>query len=101
MTSGDKFVDEVWKSVPLYNCQVSNLGQLRIGGQVVECLPDRLGFRSHLIPARLAPNQQDTMRISHLVLLAFAGDCMGRRKARHLNGDNSDDRLGNLAWGRP
>ena len=37
--------------------------------------------------------------VHHLVLAAFVGECPEGMECRHLNGNRSDNRLGNLAWG--
>lgn len=39
------------------------------------------------------------MRVHHAVLLAFIGEPLSDQECRHLNGDRSDNRLENLAWG--
>jgi len=38
-------------------------------------------------------------RVHHLVLETFVGPCPEGMETRHLNGDPSDNRLENLAWG--
>lgn len=40
-------------------------------------------------------------RLHRLVLLTFVGQCPDGMEGRHLNGDKTDNRLMNLAWGTP
>ena len=42
-----------------------------------------------------------SFRVHRLVLLAFVGPCPKGMQARHLNGNSSDNRLANIAWGTP
>lgn len=42
-----------------------------------------------------------TFRVHRLVLLAFVGPCPEGMEARHEDGDPSNNRLDNLAWGTP
>ena len=43
-----------------------------------------------------------TKKLVHrLVLETFVGPCPDGMETRHLNGDPSDNRLANLAWGTP
>lgn len=43
--------------------------------------------------------KRKTLRICQQVLIAFVGPCPPGLQCRHLDGDNKNDRLGNLAWG--
>lgn len=43
----------------------------------------------------------NTRTVHRLVLETFVGQCPAGMEARHLNGDPSDNRLENLAWGTP
>jgi hypothetical protein len=43
----------------------------------------------------------NTRVIHRLVLEAFVGPCPEGSECRHLNGDRTDNRLENLAWGTP
>lgn len=48
-----------------------------------------------------APSGQANMWVHRAVLLAWVGPPGSGQVARHLNGDASDNRLENLAWGTP
>lgn len=41
------------------------------------------------------------MYIHHMVLNAYVGPAPAGMQCRHLNGDKTDNRLDNLAWGTP
>jgi hypothetical protein len=43
--------------------------------------------------------QSKRLYVHRLVLLAFQGSCPDNWECRHLNGNRSDNRLANLAWG--
>lgn len=65
-----------------------------------------LGVRGHLLkPIRnakgyfLASIHSKQFLVPRLVLETFTGPCPPGQEARHLNGDNSDNKWVNLAWG--
>ena len=60
----------------------------RVGGQLLTQWPDKDGYA--MVKAGGRP-----MRVAVLVQLAFAGP----PEVRHLDGDRSNDRPENLAWG--
>jgi hypothetical protein len=62
----------------------------------------RLGghrLRSGHIVASLGRGNHNVRYIHRLVLESFSGPCPEGMECRHLDGDPSNNRLGNLAWG--
>lgn len=86
---------ENWKAVPGFEglYEVSDLGRVRNQTRLLR--PSRQQ-RGHML-VHLGSTAQ---RYAHrLVLEAFVGPCPEGMECRHLNGDPSDNRLSNLAWG--
>jgi hypothetical protein len=48
-----------------------------------------------------AGGRSRTLKVHHLVLLAFVGPCPPGMQCRHLDGRRTHNALGNLAWGTP
>lgn len=97
---------EQWRPIsgaPGY--EVSNLGKIRSwwrnGGRrgptpvTLRTAPDSSGYASCVI---IRHGETNTVRIHRVVLEAFVGPCPSRMEASHLNGDQKDNRLRNLAW---
>lgn len=112
---------EVWLDVPDYVglYQVSNLGRVRSLDRV-ETIRTRWGGTAlRLRPGRTlhAPGAHPPGRywqvnlcsdagvqrrqVSRLIAEAFLGPCPAGQQVRHLNGDHSDNRAVNLAYGTP
>ena len=90
---------EQWKPAPGYEgrYRVSNQGHVQ-----------RIGAHRELRPhvqhghATVKLNDGTTRRgmsVARLILTAFKGEPAPGQVARHLNGDTTDNRLTNLAWG--
>lgn len=103
-------VGEEWRPVPgfpLY--EVSNLGRVRthkpLGGPSERPRQEPLLLRTRLNShgyrrVGLRRDGANFVRTVHaLVLVAFAGARPADMECRHLNGDKTDNRLVNLAWG--
>ena len=107
-------MEEVWKDIPGYEgeYQVSDIGRVRSisryvnssygrqrkirGGVLSPFVGDAEG---HLV-VRLNGHKRAKPYIHRLVMLAFIGEPETQRTVvRHLNGDPSDNRLENLAYG--
>lgn len=105
----EQIIEEEWRPVVGYKSthRVSNLG----GVWALE----RISARGHRLPKRVlhpsrlrsghltvsltAAGKKRTVLVHRLVLEAFVGTCPPGSECRHLNGDPSDNRVENLAWG--
>jgi hypothetical protein len=90
---------ERWASVPTFNYEVSDLGRVRRKGRLaaLRAVPNSRGYLS--VGLYDAPKSQHSRYVHRLVLEAFVGMRPEGLEARHLNGDKTDNRLANLAWG--
>lgn len=98
-------MSEQWREVPGFpGYEISDLGRVRSWrpwrGQPVprlmKALPDSAGY------LRVAPFRDGTnvfRSIHRLVMEAFVGPPPDGMETRHLNGDKTDNRLINLAYG--
>lgn len=55
--------------------------------------------RGYLVVGLVRADLQTTDRVHRLVLTAFVGSCPEGQQARHLDGDRTNNRLTNLAYG--
>jgi hypothetical protein len=87
-----------WKLVPGNDkYRISDQGKLvyRFTGEEVIGYIDSDGYRT----VYLRGGNKNSIKISHLVLITFVGPRPVNQECRHLNGDRSDNRSDNLAWG--
>lgn len=95
---------EEWRDIPGYEglYQVSNLGRVRSVDHVVtrtvkgRILRPRLRKNGYLVVTLSGGGPKDVHR---LVALAFHGRGRPGEQVRHLNGNRTDPRAENLAWG--
>ena len=104
-------MSEQWKDIPDFEgyYQVSDAGRVRSLGRTVP-----RGNGSMTVPSRLltpVKNHRSGLRVSlrkdgvtssqlvhRLVLLAFVGPCPDGMECCHNDGNNTNNRLGNLRW---
>ena len=91
---------ETWARVPGYEglYEVSNLGEVWSlqTGRVLRQNPSSGGY---LVVTLCRAGRQKTHTVHRLVLTAFVGPCSAGMQARHLDGNQRNNRLDNLAWG--
>jgi NUMOD4 motif/HNH endonuclease len=88
-------MNEIWRPIPTYEgeYEVSNLGRVRNvwrGQELSQSLVN--GY------ARVSLRQKG-FYVHRLVLLAFCGLPGAEEQCRHLDGNQSNNRLDNLLWG--
>lgn len=106
-------MSEIWRAVPGFegSYEVSDQGRVRSLARSVMCSGSIKGTYASRKPGRLLrPGRMAAGHLSvslgkgnsrcvhKLVLLAFVGPCPPRKEARHINGDETDNRLQNLVW---
>lgn len=69
--------------------------------KVPRALTPALMPTGHLRVCLSLPGGQQCHYVHRLVLQAFVGPCPDGLECRHLNGDPTDNRVENLAWGTP
>jgi hypothetical protein len=101
-------VPEEWRSVEGWPYEVSNLGRVRRAGapgraaRVGRIKKASVGAQGYLEVSlcQPSPSRQRTATVHELVCVAFHGPRPGPGyECRHLNGDRTDPRASNLAWG--
>src|SRR5262249_52870534 len=100
--------NERWRPVPGYEgfYEVSDLGRVRSlhrrtvhgiqGGLLRKPLPLPNGY---LYVALYAQGKSQNRLVHRLVLEAFPGPCPAGMECRHLDGDQANNTVANLAWG--
>lgn len=103
--------DERWRPIPGYEgrYEASDQGRIRsLPRTVVGSNGGRYPVRGGVLRLQTRDNGYLTVLLGRggspqlvhrLVMAAFVGPCPEGQEVRHLNGDRSDDRLGNLAYG--
>jgi HNH endonuclease/NUMOD4 motif len=92
---------EEWRAVPGYEAvyAVSSLGAVRSERtrkmRVLFAHKKRGGYL--YVPLYLRGRQR-MHKVHRLVLAAFVGECPSGHEGSHINGDPSDNRVGNLEW---
>lgn len=109
--------NEIWRDIPNFESeyQASTFGRIRSKTRLVfnrgnykqkafyQPIKGRLlkGHRTKLGHTVVELSGGKRFFIHQLVLLAFVGPCPPGMESRHLNGDSTNDRLDNLAYGTP
>lgn len=104
-------VREVWKPVLGYDGIYSVSSEGIVRSEERRCQQRRWGKHSRRVPAKTLSQSTNrkgyrrvklgdrTVCVHRLVLEAFVGPCPDGSQTRHLNGNASDNRPCNLAWG--
>jgi hypothetical protein len=96
---------EEWRRIPgASDYEVSDLGRVRSHRRrgaplILKPATDTGGYRGVCIS--MDSGAKSRVRVHSLVLLAFVGPRPEGMLVRHLNGESSDNRLSNLAYGTP
>jgi len=92
------YVVEEWRPVPDWPYEVSSDGRVRslLTGRVLA--PARAGKGYHSVTL-CRPGERRRFYIHHLVLLVYVGPRPDGLVTRHLDGDPTNNHLGNLAYG--
>ncbi len=108
------FVMEIWKDVVGWEgyYQVSNKGNVRSLERMSRVNPKSTGLRKmggrervltprngYLYVQLTANGRAKVYQVHYLVLTSFSGERKDKQVCRHLNGNPSDNRIENLAWG--
>lgn len=103
---------EIWKPIAGHGFyEVSNLGRVRslphtayrpqgplsVQGKVLK--PQRCGNGKAMQVTLYTNGKSTNYRLHHLVIVTFVGERPDGQECRHLDGDFTNNRLDNLAWG--
>src|SRR5882762_11974327 len=97
---------EQWRVHPYwFNYEISDHGRVRRltaqSGTKVGRIRKPVLIKKYLALTLKRNGEQRTRHIHLLVLEAFIGFCPKGKQARHLDGDNLNNKLSNLRWGTP
>lgn len=95
---------EVWKEIEGYegHYQVSTLGNvasIKTGRPVMMKLQNHSGGYKQVKLCK--PNKIKIERVHRLVASAFISNFENKPQVNHINGDKTDNRVGNLEWNTP
>lgn len=98
--------NEEWRPIPDYEgtYEVSDQGRVRrlnFRHRGVQVLRLRLSTGGYLRLALWRDGVRKDVRVNRLVATVFLRPPVADEVCRHLNGDKTDNRLSNLAWGSP
>lgn len=97
---------EIWKPIPKFSeYEASTLGRVRSrkrskAWKIMRITCDRKGYGWLTLGRGLSVNSV-TIRVHRVVLMTFHRDRSAGEQCRHLDGNPSNNRLSNLAWGTP
>jgi hypothetical protein len=92
---------ETWRSVPDFNYEVSDLGNVRHLKRPTKMIKPFIGrgnSRNYLIVTLWAAGKRKRFILGRLVLTAFDGPKPSNIFACHCNDDTMDNRYSNLVW---
>jgi hypothetical protein len=97
---------ETWRTIPGWQAyQVSNQGRVRRGVRALKPIPVQSGASPDYKPLYVCLSRgwhdHPKFKVAHLVLEAFVGPRPAGYEARHLDDDQANNALSNLAWGTP
>ena len=90
------WTDSTWNPVPMWPpYEVSSDGRIRnsVSGRLLRPIPSDSG---HLY---VYPKRGRKLYVHRAILEAFVGPCPVGQEGRHLDGNPTNNRLDNLAWG--
>ena len=92
---------ERWLPIPaeLGPYEVSDMGNVRRGGELRRPYPTGRAGNKYMVVDLWCNNQKRRRKVHRLVCEAFIGPRPAGLVTRHLNGDFTDNRLENLAYG--
>ncbi len=86
---------ESWKSIGGFT--VSDRGRIRGKWRILNPKPSLDGYIT--VASYLGDGKFKRVYVHRLILEAFVGPCPPGQECRHLDGNPSNNRLSNLAWG--
>lgn len=99
---------ETWKSIPDFDdYEVSDLGRIRRvknfkpGHRIREALAVRRAGRGYLLVGLSRNGKMHSFNVHRLVARVFIGECPPGKQVAHLDGNKTNNRLGNLAYVTP
>ena len=109
-------IEEMWKDIPGFDYEISNLGRCRgkeryvkVGGNGKRLLKSRIikpakctnGYLEYVIPPKGSPNTKKALLAHRLVAQAFIPNPDNKREVNHLDEDITNNVADNLRWVTP